>query len=47
VTNLEEIEDSELHNLDVYSTENDPATYEEAGKLEVSRKAMDQEIEAI
>ena len=47
VTNLEHMEDSELHNLAVYSTEVDLATYEDAVKLDVWRKAMDQEIESI
>ena len=47
VKNLEEIEDTELRNLAVYSSETHPATYEEAAKFDVWRKAMDQEIESI
>jgi len=44
VTNLEEIDDNELHNLTVYSTKTNPTTYEEAGKFDVWIKAMDQEL---
>jgi len=36
-----------LHNLAVFSTNNDPVTYEEAIKHEEWKRAMDQEIESI
>ncbi|MCI21806.1 copia-type polyprotein, partial [Trifolium medium] len=47
VTNLEDTENSQLHNLVIFNTQNDPTTYEEAAKHEVWRKAMDQEIMSI
>jgi hypothetical protein len=40
-------EQAELHNLAVFSSNSDPITFDEAVKLEVWRKAMDQEIESI
>jgi hypothetical protein len=40
-------EEQDLHNLVVYSSIDDPGTYDEACKFEVWRKAMDAEIEAI
>jgi cobalamin biosynthesis protein CobT len=40
-------EQAELHNLAVFSSNNDSVTFDEAVKLEVWRKAMDQEIESI
>jgi hypothetical protein len=40
-------EEQDLHNLAVYSSIDDPDTYDEASKSEVWRKAMDAEIEAI
>lgn len=44
----EEIDEQiEQHNLAVFSTNNDPTTYEEAVKHEEWRKAMDQEIDSI
>lgn len=47
VTDIENVEDAELHNLAVFSSNHDPTTYEEAAKFEIWRKAMDQEIESI
>jgi hypothetical protein len=38
---------AQLHNLAVFSSNSDPVTFDEAVKLEVWRKAMDQEIESI
>jgi transposase InsO family protein len=38
---------SEMHNLAVYNSCEDPITYDEAAKSEVWRKAMDSEIESI
>ncbi|MCH80374.1 copia-type polyprotein, partial [Trifolium medium] len=40
-------EEQELHNLAVYSSCEDPNTYDEASKSEEWRKAMDMEIESI
>jgi hypothetical protein len=47
VTGDEEIPDEELHNLAIFSTSEDPKTYDEASKHDNWRKAMDSEIEAI
>jgi hypothetical protein len=47
VTSQEMEERVEQHNLAVFSTNNDPVTYEEAIKHEEWRKEMDQEIESI
>jgi hypothetical protein len=38
-SDLDEIED--MHNLAVYTTNDDPKTYDEAQKIDVWRKAMD------
>ncbi|GAU36022.1 hypothetical protein TSUD_211600 [Trifolium subterraneum] len=47
-SDLEEDESTEnLQNLAVYTTNNDPKSFGEAEKLDVWRKAMDQEMEAI
>ncbi|GAU29902.1 hypothetical protein TSUD_379930 [Trifolium subterraneum] len=47
-TTSEEEESTEnLQNLAVYTTNNDPKSFGEAEKLDVWRKAMDQEMEAI
>ncbi|GAU31928.1 hypothetical protein TSUD_271130, partial [Trifolium subterraneum] len=47
-SDLEEEESTEnLQNLAVYTTNNDPKSFGEAEKLDVWRKAMDQEMEAI
>ena len=46
-TGQETKEETELHNLVVFSTSSDPITYEEAIKNEEWRKAMDQEIDTI
>ncbi|MCH92472.1 retrovirus-related pol polyprotein from transposon tnt 1-94 [Trifolium medium] len=43
----EEAQLAQLHNLAVFSNDNDPVTFDEAVKLEVWRNAMDQEIESI
>jgi hypothetical protein len=42
---LDEVDD--LHNLAVYTSNDDPKTYDEAQKIDVWRKAMDSEIESI
>jgi hypothetical protein len=47
VTSQELEDEREQHNLAVFSTNNDPITYEEAVKHEEWRNAMDQEIESI
>lgn len=47
ITGEEIDEQIEQHNLAVFSTNNDPTTYEEAIKHEEWRKAMDQEIDSI
>jgi hypothetical protein len=47
VTGQETEEEAESHSFAVFSTSNDPITYEEAIKHEEWRKAMDQEITAI
>jgi hypothetical protein len=44
-SDLDEIEN--MHNLAVYTTNDDPKNYDEAQKLDVWRKAMDSEIESI
>ncbi|MCI44162.1 hypothetical protein A2U01_0065401, partial [Trifolium medium] len=47
VTDQESEEEALLHNLAVFCSDSDPTTFDEAVKLEVWRKAMDQEIESI
>ncbi|CAJ2671832.1 unnamed protein product [Trifolium pratense] len=47
VTGQEIEEEDQLHNLAVFCNNDDPATFDEAVKHEVWRKAMDQEIESI
>lgn len=47
MTGQETEEEAESHSFAVFSTSNDPITYEEAIKHEEWRKAMDQEIDAI
>jgi hypothetical protein len=42
---LEEVDD--MHNLAVYTSNDDQKSYDEAQKLDVWRKAMDSEIESI
>jgi hypothetical protein len=47
VTNLEDSDIDQMQNLAVFCDNSDPHTYEEASKMAVWRKAMDQEIESI
>ncbi|GAU13723.1 hypothetical protein TSUD_348270 [Trifolium subterraneum] len=47
VTNLEDSDIDQMQNLAVFCDNSDPHTYEEASKMVVWRKAMDQEIESI
>ncbi|GAU24937.1 hypothetical protein TSUD_311720 [Trifolium subterraneum] len=47
VTNLEDSDIDQMQNLVVFCDNSDPHTYEEASKMAVWRKAMDQEIEFI
>jgi hypothetical protein len=42
---LDEVDD--MHNLAVYTSNDDPKSYDEAQKLDVWRKAMDSEIDSI
>jgi hypothetical protein len=43
----EELDDDDLQNLAMFSTNDDPITYDEAAKSDVWKRAMDQEIESI
>jgi hypothetical protein len=47
VTGSEAEQEEQLHNLAIFSSSDDPSTYEEAAKSEIWRKAMDQEIDSI
>jgi hypothetical protein len=47
VTDLDQEEQEQLNNLAIFSSNEDPTTYDEASKHEIWRKAMDQEIESI
>ncbi|MCH81290.1 copia-type polyprotein, partial [Trifolium medium] len=43
----EESDEEDLNNFAIFKSEDDPVDYDEAAKLEIWRKAMDAEIEAI
>jgi hypothetical protein len=47
VTDLDQEEQEQLNNLAIFSSNEDPTTYDEASKHEIWRKAMNQEIESI
>jgi hypothetical protein len=47
VTGSEAEQEEQLHNLAIFSSSNDPTTYEEAAKSKIWRKAMDLEMDSI